>query len=159
MLAEQQQRLLLVQLARGPFANFWLLPSTIVEQVGLAKCAVDMLRTHTGYSVCEQELISVLEEPLVGGLTMRMVFRASVNEQASSIIDPDIAQARWFSREAIVQLLQEREVVPRLGILSLLRAWAEQIPLRPLETLVDNALCPCGSGFQFRGCCGWDAKT
>ena len=157
-LTEREDTLLLVQLALGRFAGFWLLPSATPEDGPVEAAARRMLPERTGYPVGELSLASVVEEPKIGVLALRFVFRAVVAEPPRPVDDPDIVQARWFSRDAVREVLEERDVVPNLGVMSLLRAWAEGVALAPLELLPEDAQCPCGSGFGFRGCCGWDAK-
>lgn len=157
-LVEQDDNLLLVQLARGRFAGYWLLPSTSVEEGTVEQNSARMVFERSGYPVAESQLVSVVEELRAGVLALRFVFRTRVGERDAAVSDPDIAQARWFAREAVREVLEERDVVPTLGVMALIRSWADEIPLRPLESLVEDALCPCGSGFRYTGCCGWDAK-
>jgi len=157
-LIERDDALLLVQLAKGPFAGFWLLPSSSVDEGTVEVTARRMVLERTGYPVIEQQLLGVLEEPKPDVLALRFVFRATVGEREAGVGDAEITQARWFMREAVHEVLEERDVVPNLGVMSLIRSWVEGMTLRPLELLVEDALCPCGSGERFRGCCGWDAK-
>jgi len=158
VLAEQDGHLLLCQLAKGEYAGFWLLPSASVEDGTMLETARRMLPERTGYAATALELVSVVEEPKTNALSLRFVFHAEVAKQKTEPSDTDILQARWFSREAARELLAERDVVPNLGVMSLVLAWADGIAFRPLELLDENALCPCGSGYGFRGCCGWDSK-
>lgn len=157
-LTERDDHLLLAQLARGRFAGFWLLPSATVEEGTVVDTARKMMPERTGYPVLDQRLVSVVEEPKIGVLALRFVFRTQVIEPASELTDMEIVQARWFSRDAVREVLAERDIVPNLGVMSLIRSWVEGMALSPLELLVEDALCPCGSGFGFRGCCGWDAQ-
>jgi ADP-ribose pyrophosphatase YjhB (NUDIX family) len=157
-LAETDNRLLLGQLARGPVAGFWLLPSATVEHGSVERTVRQMMPERTGYPVAGQQLVSVLEESKPELLLLRLVFRVQTGECAGAHEDREIAQVRWVTRHAVRQILTERDVVPNLGVMSLVRAWAEGTPLRPLETLIEDCLCPCGSGFRYPGCCGWDAK-
>jgi len=169
-LVEQADELLLVQLARGRFAGFWLLPSATVEQNAIEQTLCRMLQERTGYAAQSgtvlparearngYALLTVLEEPHVNGYALRFVFRARVSESVGQPTDGDIAAARWFSRAAVGTVPEERDVVPTLGVMSLLRAWAEGKTPLALESLHDDMLCPCGSGFNYAGCCGWDAR-
>lgn len=157
-LAERDAQVLLVQLARGRFAGFWLLPSATVEEGTVTETARRMLPERTGYPVVEQQLASVVEEPKPEVLALRFVLRTRVGEATGERLHEDIAQARWFSRDAAGEVLEERDVVPTLGVMALIRAWADGMPLRPLELLIEDASCPCGSGHAYRGCCGWDAR-
>lgn len=156
-LIERDEHLLLTQLAQGKFAGFWLLPSGTPDAGTVEQTASTLVATRTGYPVVEQRLCSVIEEPRQGVLALRFVFRTTVGERISAVDDPEIAQARWFSRTAVSELLAERDAVPNLGVMSLLRSWVEKTVLTPLELLCEDALCPCGSGHAYRGCCGWDA--
>ena len=159
ILAEQADALLLVQLARGRYAGYWLLPSSGVDVGTVDAAARALLPARTGYQAETLALASVVEEPKTGVLAVRFVFRATVSARTEPLGDAEIAQARWFSRDAAREVLAERDVVPTLGVMALMRAWAEGIALPPLETLSpDDAPCPCGSGFRYRGCCGWDAE-
>ncbi|MHB9129498.1 MAG: hypothetical protein ACYDBB_00220 [Armatimonadota bacterium] len=157
-LAETDERLLLGQLARGPFAGFWLLPSATVEHGSVERTLREMMPERTGYPVVGQQLASVLEESKPELLLLRFVFRVQAGECAGAHQDQEIAQVRWVPRHTVRLILSERDVVPNLGVMSLVRAWAEGTPMRPLETLIEDCLCPCGSGFRYPGCCGWDAK-
>ena len=134
-LVEQAEQLLLVQLARGRFAGFWLLPSATVEEGAIEQTLCRMLPERTGYAACAQHLLGVLEEPHVNGYALRFVFRVRVNEPGGLPADSEIAAARWFSRAALRAVLEERDVVPALGVMTLLRAWAEGSTPAPLETL------------------------
>ncbi|MHB9024061.1 MAG: NUDIX domain-containing protein [Armatimonadota bacterium] len=155
-LAARDDTLLLAQLARGRFAGFWLLPSATVEEGTVAETARQMMPERTGYPITDQRLVSVIEEPVGPVLALRFVFLTAVGERNESASDPEIARVDWFTRSALRELLTEREVVPSLGVMSLVRGWAEGLALEPLETLVEDALCPCGSGHRYQGCCGWD---
>lgn len=157
-LVEQDDGLLLVQLAQGPFAGFWLLPSATAEEGTVEATARRMVMERTGYPVTDQRLVSVVEEPKTGVLALRFVFRTQVGERVAEVEDREIVQARWFSRTAASEVLEERDVVPNLGVMSLIRAWVDGRQLSPLELLVEDACCPCGSGFVYRNCCGWDAR-
>ncbi len=156
VLAEADDCLLLVQLARGPFAGFWLLPSATVERGTIAECLRELVPARTGYAVAAARLCSVVEEPRADVLLVRFVFSVQVGAREAAT-DQEMAQARWFSRAAAREVLEERDVVPTLGVMALIRGWSERTPLRELELVVDDALCPCGSGDRFRACCGWDA--
>ena len=147
----------MVQLAAGRFAGFWLLPSASVEEGSLAETAAKMLPERAGYLPVAQQLVSVQEEPKTGVLALRFVFAAQAGE-GTAPRDPEIARACWMDRDAVTELLAERELVPTLGVMHLARAWAEQIVLPPLATLTEETACPCGSGFSYRGCCGWDMQ-
>ncbi len=157
-LVEHHGHLLLCQLARGEYAGFWLLPSASVDDGTVLQTAQRMLPERTGYTATALELVSVVEEPKTNALSLRFVFAAAVADPQAEHSDTDILQARWFSRAAARELLAERDVVPNLGVMSLVRAWADGITPRPLELLDESAPCPCGSGYGFRGCCGWDSK-
>lgn len=157
-LAERDEQLLLVQLAQGRFAGFWLLPSASVDEGTAVEAARRMMPERTGYPVTAQRLVSVIEEPRAGVLALRFVFAVELGEVAGAHDDRDIARACWFSRDAAREVLAERDVVPTLGVMSLIRAWTEGTELQPLELLTEEARCPCGSGFGYRGCCGWDNK-
>jgi ADP-ribose pyrophosphatase YjhB (NUDIX family) len=157
VLAERDGSLLLCQLARGPYAGFWLLPSAAVETGTVAETARTVLPLRTGYAG-ELTLAGVLEEPRLTALSLRFVFRAAQVAEQGPKADPEILQARWFTRAAVTEVLAERDVVPTLGVMALLRAWVDDTPLDALEVVVDDMQCPCGSGFSFKGCCGWDAK-
>lgn len=157
-LAERDGQLLLTQLASGQFAGFWLLPSASVEEGAVAWAAAAMLLERTGYPVLEQKLLTVVEETKIDVHSLRFVFAVQAGERQSGNANPEIVQARWFSRAAVREVLQERDVVPTLGVMSLLRAWVDERPLLTLESLDEKAPCPCGSGFAFTGCCGWDAR-
>lgn len=157
-LAEHDDRLLMVQLARGRFAGFWLLPSATVEQDTVEETARQMLPERTGYRPAEQRLACVQEEPRTGILSLRMVFATRVEELAAAPSDPEIAQASWMTREVAREVLTERDVVPALGVMRLIRAWTENTMLPPLDSLDIEMPCPCDSGFSYRGCCGWDMK-
>ncbi|HEX2948774.1 MAG TPA: hypothetical protein VHV83_04280 [Armatimonadota bacterium] len=156
-LIERDDQLLLVQLADGPFAGFWLLPSVSIDDGTVDSAIATMVFARTGHPVLQSHLISVIQEPKIGTLALRFLFRVRVGDRLSGITDHDIAQARWFSRDAVHELLEERDTVPNLGVMSVIRAWVDGVELAPLETLLNDALCPCGSGFRFTGCCGWDA--
>ena len=156
-LVEHDDHLLLCQLARGEYAGFWLLPSASVDEGTVLEAARRMLPERTGYTATALDLMSVVEEPKTHALSLRFVFSAGVAELKADQSDTDILQVRWFSREAAKELLAERDVVPNLGVMSLVRAWTDGIAMRSLELLDENALCPCGSGYGFRGCCGWDS--
>lgn len=158
MIAERDDHLLLCQLTRGEYAGFWLLPSASVDDGTVQQTALAMLPERTGYAAESLELLSVVEEPKVRALSLRFVFSAQVREPQGTHTDTDIVQARWFSRAAVREVLNERDVVPNLSVMALVRAWADGRALQPLEVLDENALCPCGSGYRFRGCCGWDVK-
>jgi ADP-ribose pyrophosphatase YjhB (NUDIX family) len=155
-LIERQEHLLLVQLARGRFAGFWLLPSAPVEQGTVAQAARALVPERTGCAVEHQELRGVLEHLRRETMLLRFVFATTVSVEAGRPTDPDVVQAAWFTRPAVDELLRERDVVPTLGVMALLRAWADGLPLAPLEQLWDEVVCPCGSGFRYPGCCGWD---
>lgn len=155
-LVEREDRLLLVQLASGRFAGFWLLPSASVEQGTVADTAAQMLTARTGYITTDQKLACVQEEPKTGLLAVRFVFAMQVSTETVPRSDPEIAALRWITRDEAVEILEERDLVPTLGVMHLLRAWAEQIVLPLLATLDIEMPCPCGSGFSYRGCCGWD---
>ena len=169
-LVEQAEQLLLVQLARGRFAGFWLLPSATVEDSSIEQTLCHMLPERTGYAAesgtalparetrTKYELLTVLEEPHVNSFALRFVFSARVSEAGGSPTDGDIAAARWFSRAAVAAVLEERDVVPTLGVMLLLRGWADGNTPAPLQSLHDDITCPCGSGFSYAGCCGWDAR-
>jgi NADH pyrophosphatase NudC (nudix superfamily) len=157
-LVERDGYLLLTQLAAGRFAGFWLLPSATAEEGTVEQTSLRMVWERTGYPVLEQQLVSVIEEPKPGVLALRFLFRSRVGERDAAVSDPEIAQTRWFSRAAVREVLAERDVVPNLGVMSVLRAWAEGATPRPLELLVEDTPCPCGTGFGYRGCCGWDAR-
>jgi len=157
-LIEQDDSLLLVQLAHGRFAGFWLLPSATVEAEPIERTLRCMVPERTGYPVVDQQLLSVLEEARVDAHTVRFVYRVQVGEKEGQPADAEIATSRWFSREAARQVLEERDIVPTLGVMSLVRSWVEGIPPGPLELMVDDAQCPCGSGFRYPGCCGWDMR-
>lgn len=157
-LVERDDHLLLVQLARGRFAGFWLLPSATVATGTVVGAVTGMVQERTGYRVTDHRLLGVVEEAMLGVLSLRFVFSVRVDQDAKPIADADIARATWFSRDAAGEVLEERDVVPTLGVMALVRAWAERTPVQPLESLVSDALCPCGSGHGFAGCCGWDAR-
>ncbi|HEY3415771.1 MAG TPA: NUDIX domain-containing protein [Armatimonadota bacterium] len=157
-LLERDDSLLLAQLAHGRFAGFWLLPSATVDESTVAATARRMVPERTGYPVAEQTLLSVVEEPMTQVLALRFVFSTQVGEQNGPPEDPEIARVHWFTRSALQDLLAEREVVPALGVMSLLRGWAEGLFLQPLETLNEDTLCPCGSGHRYAACCGWDTR-
>ncbi len=157
-IVERQGQLLMTQLAQGQFAGFWLLPSGTVEEGTVERAVAVMLRERTGYPALEQKLLGVVEETKLDVLSLRFVFAMQVGEREYENANPEILQARWFSREAVGEVLDERDVVPNFGVMSLLRAWVDARPLKALESLDDQALCPCGSGFAFTGCCGWDVR-
>lgn len=157
-LAVHDERLLMVRLARGRFAGFWLLPSATVEEGTVEETARNMFLERTGYTVTEQQLACVQEEAKTGILSLRLIFATRVREPEAAPGDPEIAQASWMSREMAREVLTERDMVPVLGVMRLARAWADNIALPPLDTLDSEMPCPCGSGFSFRGCCGWDMK-
>jgi ADP-ribose pyrophosphatase YjhB (NUDIX family) len=157
-LIERDDHLLLCQLARGEYAGFWLLPSASVDADTVLRTAQAMLPERTGYLATTLALVSVIEEPKVNALSLRFVFTAAVAEPPAPHDDTEIVQSRWFSKTAAREVLAERDVVPNLGVMSLIRAWADGVALRSLELLDENALCPCGTGYGFRGCCGWDAR-
>ncbi len=156
-LVERDDHLLLCQLARGEYAGFWLLPSASVDEGTVQQTAAAMLPERTGYLAETLGLVSVVEEPKVQALSLRIVFAATVKEPQAEHGDTDIMQARWFAKAAAGEVLEERDVVPNLGVMALIRAWADGVPLQLLELLDENALCPCGSGYRYRGCCGWDS--
>ncbi len=151
-------RLLLAQLARGRFAGFWLLPSATVEDGTVAETAQRMVPERTGFAPTALTLRGVQEEPHAGVLAERFVFGVDVALPGRPHADGDIARVAWLAREGVRELLAEREVVPTLGVLHLLRQWADGGEVPPLTTLTDDAPCPCGSGFGYPGCCGWDAS-
>jgi ADP-ribose pyrophosphatase YjhB (NUDIX family) len=155
-LIEREGNLLLVQLAKGSLAGFWLLPSATVEDGSVEQTAQTMILERTGHPVRAMELLSVLEESRPDVLLLRFLFRAEVGAREAAIADPEIVQARWFSRTAVLEVLEERDVVPNLGVMSVLRAWADGVIPRPLEPILHDALCPCGSGDRYRSCCGWE---
>ena len=157
-LIEQDDRLLLAQLARGRFAGFWLLPSATVEEAPVERAMKLALPERTGYSLQDQRLLTVVEEPRTGMRALRFVFNVLVSEPPGAPADVEIARVCWFSREAACEVLSERDVVPALGVMSLIRGWAEGITPPPLVSLIDDVLCPCGSGFRYPGCCGWDMR-
>ena len=156
-LAEHDDRLLMVQLARGRFSGFWLLPSATVEEGTVEETARNMLLERTGYAAVEQHLACVQEEPRADVLSLRFVFATQVEEKAAGPSDLEIAKASWITREMAREVLSERDVVPTLGVMRLVRAWADNLVLPPLDTLDNEMPCPCSSGFAYRGCCGWDA--
>ena len=156
-LLESNERLLLAQLAAGPFAGFWLLPSATVETGTVEGAARQMVRDRTGHEMRDPRLLTVVEEGRVGVRALRFAFTSGVGERDPGHRDLELARTGWFSREAAALVLTERDVVPTLGVLSLIRAWADGITPEPLETLVEDVLCPCGSGYGYLGCCGWDA--
>ena len=121
-LVEREEHLLLTQLARGRFAGFWLLPSSSVES-GPWRSGGAHAAERTGYEVRQSHLLCVQEEPKVDVLALRFVFHVTVGERESAVADPEIAQARWFSRAAVQEVLEERDVTPNLGVMSLIRAW------------------------------------
>jgi len=155
-LIEHDERLLLAQLASGRFAGFWLLPSATVTAGTVAEAARQMVSERTGYRAVAQHLLGVQEEAKAGVLALRFIFATQI-APGSAPNDPEIARIAWLHREAVQALLAEREIVPTLGVMHLARAWAEKTSLPPLATLDRETLCPCGSGFTFRGCCGWDS--
>ncbi|MHB9106166.1 MAG: NUDIX hydrolase [Armatimonadota bacterium] len=157
-LAEHDEQLLMVQLARGRFAGFWLLPSVTVEDGTVEETARSMFLERTGYSVIEQRLAGVQEEPRTGMLSLRLVFATQAQELATGPSDPDIAKVRWLTREMAREVLTERDVVPTLGVMRLISAWEENLVLPLMETLDYEMPCPCGSSFSYRGCCGWDMR-
>lgn len=155
---EADNALLLTQLAKGPFAGFWLLPSTAVDAGTVQQTARRMVIARTGYPVVEQQLAAVLEETRPGLLILRFLFRAKVGARECVIDESDIAQARFFSRQAVRDVLEERDIVPNLAVMSVVRSWLEGTALEAMHTLDEAAFCPCGSGFRFTGCCGWDHR-
>lgn len=155
---ERDNKLLLTQLASGRFAGFWLLPSASLAEGTLEAEVKAMVLTRTGYPVTAQRLACVLEEPRAHTAALRFVFTADIAEQEQAISDVEIVQARWFSRVAVQELLAERDVVPALGVMTLLQTWADGRALPAHQVLIDDALCPCGSGFNYPGCCGWDMR-
>jgi len=157
-LAVHDERLLMVQLARGCFAGFWLLPSATVEENTVEETARMMLPERTGYVASEQHLACVQEEPKTGVLSLRFIFTTRIGELTATPGDPDIAKVSWMTREMAREVLTERDLVPTLGVMHLVQAWAENLVLPPLETLDSEIACPCGSGFSYHGCCGWDMK-
>jgi len=157
-MAEQDERLLLVQLARGRFAGYWLLPSATVEEKTVEETARSMFLERTGYSAVEQRLSCVQEEPRTGVLSLRLIFTTQAEELAMGPSDPEIAKVNWLTRGMAQEVLAERDVVPTLGVMRLISAWAENLVLPPMETLDNEMPCPCDSSFSYRGCCGWDAN-
>ena len=157
-LAERDGSVLLAQLAQGPFAGFWLLPSATVDEGTVTRAVGEMLLERTGYPALDQRLLTVQEETKIGVLALRFVFTVRAGERESGSIDPEIVQARWFTRDAVREVLEERDVVPTLGVMALLRTWLEERTPASLETPDEQARCPCGSGFSFAGCCGWDSR-
>lgn len=157
-LSERDDSLLLVQLAKGPLAGFWLLPSATVEEGSCIGTLRRMLPERTGHPVATERLLSVIEEPKLDVHLLRFAFAVTVGEKEQAPSDPEIARARWFQRAQVRDLLAEREVVPNLGVMSLVRAWAYENELQPLEVLLEDTLCPCGSSYRYPGCCGWDTK-
>ncbi len=155
-LIEHDEHLLLVQLARGRFAGFWLLPSATVEST-IEETLRQQIPERTGYPVIAQRLLSVIEERRVDVHAVRFVFHTQVGDSQGQPADSEIARVHWFSRATACTVLAERDVVPTLAVMSLIRGWAEGISLAPLESLREDVLCPCGSGFNYPGCCGWDA--
>ena len=117
-----------------------------------------MMFERTGHEVAEQHLLSVLEEPRHEVLALRFVFATALHGVSSGPVNTDFAQVRWFSRLAARGMLEERDAVPTLGVMSLIRGWADGVALRPHELLLEDAFCPCGSGFRYPGCCGWDKR-
>ena len=157
VLAVRDQRLLLLQLARGPFAGYWLLPSATVETGTVEEAVRRLLPARSGYVVAAQQLAGVLEEPRPGLLVLRFIFTVEPGAHADRPGDTDIAQGRWCTRAEARELLEERDIVPHLGVMTLVRGWVDETPLPPHTVLHEHdALCPCGSGYSFRGCCGWD---
>jgi uncharacterized protein YchJ len=77
---------------------------------------------------------------------------------ATGPADPEISRISWMTREMAREALTERDMVPTLGVMHLVQAWADHLVLPPMETLDIEMPCPCGSGFSYRGCCGWDAQ-
>lgn len=157
-LIERDEHVLLTQLASGRFAGFWLLPSATVDEEPIEMTTRRMVLERTGNSVVSLRLVSVLEECKTDVRTLRFIFETVVAAQEQGIHDPEIVQARWFSREAVCEVLAERDVVPTLGVMGLLRAWAEATSLPVHQLLVEDSPCPCGSGHQYPGCCGWDMR-
>lgn len=155
-LLEDDGRLLLGQLATGRFAGFWLLPSATVEESSLIESARLMARARTGRTVGALSLASVVEEPRAGVLALRFVF-AGMPGATEADPDHELRQVRAFTREEAVGVVTERDAVPTLGVMALIRAWGEGIAPRALETLPEDVQCPCGSGFTYKGCCGWDS--
>ena len=138
-LIEHEERLLLAQLARGRFAGFWLLPSATVEQDTVAETAWQLLPFRTGVTPSSLELRGVQEEMQTGALALRFVF-AGTAAPGGPHADGDIARVGWLTRDAVCELLAERELVPTLGVLHLARAWAGDITLPPLVAL-DESKC------------------
>ncbi len=129
-----------------------------MEEGTIEQTLCRMLPERTGLIAREQSLLGVLEEPHVTGYALRFVFLTQVSEASGPPADHEIAAVRWFSREAAAAVLEERDVVPALGVMTLLRNWAEGNMPAPLLTLRDDVTCPCGSGFSYAGCCGWDMR-
>lgn len=151
-------RLLLAQLAKGRLAGFWLLPSAMVEEGTVADTAWKMLPERTGVTPAAQVLNRVQEEPHAGALAVRFLFAVQAADWDAPHRDGEIARVGWFTREDARELLAERELVPTLGVLHAVRAWADAVELPTMKTLTEDVSCPCGSGFNYRGCCGWDAR-
>lgn len=157
-IVEREESILLTQLATGRFAGYWLLPSASVAENTIPDTVRDMVLERTGHEVIDLNLLSVLEEPKTDARALRFVFAATVAELGRAIMDTEIAQARWFTRPAVREVLDERDVVPALGVMALLRAWADGTALPAYQVLRDDAVCPCGSGYLYAGCCGWDMR-
>ena len=155
-LFERDAQLLLLQLGRGRFAGYWLLPSATVDSGTLEETTRTMVLERSGYTPSVIHLSGMLEEASVERLILRMVYQVQAAERQSAIREVDIAQARWFSREAVDEILHERDIVPNLGVMTLLRDWCEARVPAAHAVLADDAACPCDSGFAYRGCCGWD---
>ena len=81
-----------------------------------------------------------------------------VGDSVGAPSDGEIARVHWFPRASALAVLEERDVVPTLGVMRLIRGWAEGTALAALEAPREDAPCPCGSGYSYPGCCGWDAQ-
>ncbi len=158
VMVEKNDYILLCQLAKGEYAGYWLLPSNTLEN-GLENTVLNIVKERLNTDVIELKMIGVTEEKdFAQHYIYRFLFSAKLLDDPYCVDDNDYFQCKWFSREAANEMLQEKDAVPKIGIMGIIKKWADGENIMPLTEFDENMECPCGSGYGYRGCCGWDLK-
>lgn len=106
---ESPQRVLLVQRKHEPFAGYWALPGSFVDEgERLEEAARRELLEETGVGVAGLEQIGTFGDPGRDprGWTVSVVYLASVPSSAACrlLAADDAAQARWFGFDELPAL-------------------------------------------------------
>ncbi len=158
VMAEKDNHLLLCQLAKGEYAGYWLLPSMTLEN-GLQHTAEKVITEKLNTTAETLKMICVSEEKDFSlNQIYRFIFTARLTDEPDCSNENNYFQCRWFSRVAAGEMLEEKDAVPKIGIMAIIQKWANNEELPLFVEFDDNMICPCGSGYGYRGCCGWDLK-